>query len=155
MIRARGNVKVAAKVKNCPLCGRIYVETGRKMCRDCYEEQAVLEMEVMSYVRDHPGATAQEVIEATGVDESVLRRLIREGRFEETNLQLDYPCARCGKPIIKGKFCQDCLMRLHNKLQRTKKELKLKQVDVKEHARRVFMVEQQEEEKKAPVRKKS
>lgn len=152
MRKPKLNLKAMAKVKNCPLCGRIYVETGRKMCRDCYAKQEELEQKVLSYVRDHPNATVGEVVEATGVDAAVIRRMIREGRFEDTNIQLDYPCARCGKPIIKGKFCQDCLMRLYNKMQRTKKELKIKQVEVKEHSRRVFMVEKEEEKK--PTKKR-
>ncbi len=153
MKKPKPNLKTMAKVKNCPLCGQIYVETGRKMCRDCYVRQEEMEGKVVAYVRDHPDATVGEVVEATGVEESVIRRMIREGRFESSNIQLDYPCARCGKPIIKGKFCQDCLMRLYVKMQRTKKELKLKQVGVKDHARRVFMVEREEETNKKPTKK--
>ena len=124
---ARTNMAKRPQIKNCPVCGRPYVEMGRKMCRECYEKEEKMELEVIHYVRDHPKATGEEVMEATGVPASVIRRMIREGRFVDENFKIDYPCARCGRSIITGKLCQDCLAKLHNRIQKATKELQIKQ----------------------------
>ena len=30
---------MAGKIKNCPNCGKLYAEIGRKMCPDCYDKE--------------------------------------------------------------------------------------------------------------------
>ena len=126
------------QIKSCPVCGRPYVEIGRKMCRECYEKEEAMELEVIHYVREHPGATGEEVIEATGVPASVIRKMIREGRFVDENFKIDYPCARCGRSIIKGKLCQDCLMKLHNRIQKATQELQVRKEEEKSRIKGMF-----------------
>ena len=126
------------QIKSCPVCGRPYVEMGRKMCRECYEKEEAMEREVIHYVREHPRASAEEVMEAVGVPASLIRRMIREGHFVDENFKIDYPCARCGRPIIKGKLCQDCLAKLHNGIKRVTKELRIKQVEEESRIKGMF-----------------
>ena len=110
---------MAGKIKNCPVCGKLYSEIGRKMCPDCYEKQLDKETEVVNYVRDHKGAKIPEIIEATGAHESMIKRLIREGRFEQIGIKMTYPCEKCGEPIIMGKLCQNCQDKIKKDLQNT------------------------------------
>ncbi len=126
------------QIKSCPVCGRPYVEIGRKMCRECYEKEEAMELEVIRYVRDHPRATGEEVIEATGVPAALIRKMIREGHFVDENFKIDYPCARCGRSIIKGKLCQDCLTKLHNRIQKATKELQIKQAEEESRIKGMF-----------------
>ena len=110
---------MAGKIKNCPVCGKLYSEIGRKMCPDCYDQQQDKETEVVNFVRENKGAKIPEIIEATGAPESMIKRLIREGRFEQIGIKMSYPCEKCGEPIIMGKLCQSCQDKIKNELQHT------------------------------------
>ena len=48
---------MANKLKNCPDCGRIFVDTGLGVCRDCYDKLQEQMQEISSYVRDNPNST--------------------------------------------------------------------------------------------------
>ena len=110
---------MAGKIKNCPVCGKLYNEMGRKMCPDCFDKQLKKEDEVVAYVRENRGAKIPEIIEATGAPESLIKRLIREGRFEQIGIKMTYPCEKCGEPIIMGKLCQSCQDKIKKDLQHT------------------------------------
>ena len=111
------------KVKNCPVCGKIYQEIGQKMCRDCYNKMLDKEREVINYVRDHPKSKIPEIIEATGAHEKLIRKLISEGRFEQVGVKMTYPCEKCGAPIITGKLCSNCQESLHKDLLASKEKI--------------------------------
>lgn len=96
------------KISNCPSCGKIYVDTGLRMCRDCYEKEQEAETVVSSYVRENPNSTIREICEATGVKEKIVMRMLRAGRFIESGINISYPCESCGAPIKRGKLCDKC-----------------------------------------------
>ena len=107
-----------AKMKNCPMCGKIFVPLGTaKYCPDCQDKMREKEAEVVNYVRDNPKCKVSELIEATGAPESMIKRLIREGRFEQVGVQMSYPCEKCGKPIYTGKFCAECMESMRKEVQ--------------------------------------
>ena len=100
---------VAGKMKNCQTCGKIFVAVhGARLCPDCREKEEKMESVVINYVRDNPGVKIPKVMEDTGASESLIKRLIREGRFEDAGLSFKYPCERCGEAIDTGKFCRKC-----------------------------------------------
>lgn len=68
---------MANKLKNCPGCGRLYIDSGSSICPDCYQKELEAEETVAAYVREHQGATVVEVCEATGISERVVRKMIR------------------------------------------------------------------------------
>lgn len=97
------------KLKNCPRCGRLFMDMGRKICEACYEKELQDEEKAAEYVRKHPDAHIKEIVEGTGVKEKIVMRMVREGRFVATaGVEISYPCERCGKPIINGRFCDAC-----------------------------------------------
>lgn len=96
------------KISNCPVCGRLYVDMGLKMCRDCYEKEKEQEAVVARYVRDNPKSTVFEICEATTVKEKIVYRMIREGRFIESGVEVSYPCELCGTSIARGRLCNKC-----------------------------------------------
>ena len=108
---------MAGKIKNCPVCGKLYSEIGHKMCPECFAKEQDKENEVIAYVRENRGAKVPEIVEATGVSETVIKRLIRDGRFEQIGVKLSYPCEKCGAPIIIGKLCQTCQEKARSELQ--------------------------------------
>ena len=110
---------MVAKMKNCPSCGRIFVPMNatQRLCPDSMEKLREKEHEVVEYVRDHPKIKVNELIEATGAPESMIKRMIREGRFIQVGVRMTYPCEKCGAPITQGKLCIKCAEALKNELQ--------------------------------------
>ena len=108
---------MAAKLRNCSNCGKIFMSQGEKICPNCVQEQKELEVVVVDYVRDHPKCKIPEIMEETKAPESLIRRLIEEGRFEQVGVNLSYPCKKCGKPIVAGQYCEDCLSEMQENLQ--------------------------------------
>lgn len=110
---------MVAKMKNCPSCGRIFVPMNatQRLCPDCMDKLHEKEHEVVEYVRDHPKIKVNELIEATGAPEPMIKRMIREGRFIQVGVRMTYPCEKCGAPITQGKLCASCAEALKNELQ--------------------------------------
>ena len=104
------------KLRNCQFCGKVFMSTGGRVCPACLDKQADDEMIVVDYVRDHPKCKVHEIIEATGVSELLIRRLIEEGRFIQEGIDYSYPCKKCGQLIMKGKFCEKCMAEMQEEL---------------------------------------
>ena len=102
-------VNKMAKMKNCAVCGRVFVDmSGSKNCRDCYQKERDMEEVVAKYVRDHQGASVEKICEETKVPEKIVLRMVKEGRFIESGIKISYPCEVCGAPITRGRFCDRC-----------------------------------------------
>ena len=87
---------MAGKMKNCSSCGKVFVSINNaRICMDCRAKEEQWERTIVEFVRDHPKSTIAEIVEATGVQEPVIRRMIREGRFVSTGIELYYPCEKC------------------------------------------------------------
>lgn len=109
---------MAGKMRNCTGCGKIFVSVnGTKICLDCQAKEREKEREVVNYVRDHPKSLIPAIMEATNCTEHLIKRLIREGRFEQVGVKLTYPCEKCGKPIVTGKLCATCMASVQKDLQ--------------------------------------
>ncbi len=101
---------MGAKLRNCQRCGKLFTSNNNeKICRDCMDAQADLEAEVIAFVKNNPGCTITDIEEGTGADEKLIRHLMDTGRFTQMGGLVAYPCKKCGKPIVAGQFCGDCL----------------------------------------------
>ena len=123
------NLKPQKKLKNCAQCGRIFSPMrGEKLCRDCRLKEEEVERQVLSYVRDNPGCSIKEAMEATGVPEKIIKRMAREGMFVnvQTSENFVYPCMGCGKPIRNGTYCTDCLQRLRTETKRASEAMHIR-----------------------------
>ena len=108
---------MAGKMKNCSSCGKVFVSINNaRICMDCREKEEQWERTIVEFVRDHPKSTIAEIVGATGVQEPVIRRMIREGRFVSTGIELYYPCEKCGSPIDKGQYCDKCQKEMRDEL---------------------------------------
>ena len=100
---------VAGKLKNCPECGKLFMDMGTRICRDCLDKEEELMMKISSFVRDNPHSTIKEIVDGVeGAKEKVVRRMIKEGRFVQDGVEIEYPCEKCGKLIHHGRFCPKC-----------------------------------------------
>ena len=108
---------MAGKMKNCSSCGKVFFSINNaRICMDCRAKEEQWEKSIVDYVRDHPKSKIGEIVEATGVQEPVIRRMIREGRFVSTGVELYYPCEKCGSPIQKGQYCEKCQKDMRDEL---------------------------------------
>ena len=109
---------MAGKMRNCQRCEKLFMQQNReKICRDCKDAEAEMENKVMEFVRTHPDCKVPDIVEGTGAEEGLIRRMIDEGRFAQTDLKCYYPCKKCGKEIITGQYCEACLASMQENLQ--------------------------------------
>lgn len=74
--------KKPSDIGACDGCGRLIVLSRFTLCYDCRHKQKEDVDKALDYLKDHRGATLQQVAEATGVDSQLVLRLIRGGRME-------------------------------------------------------------------------
>lgn len=106
-------------LKNCPLCGKLFTDTGLGLCVTCYQEKEALEKRVTDYVRENPNTTINKIVEETGVDIKIVKEMVRRGQFITMGGNVTYPCSRCGKLINDGLYCPECLGILRQEIKTT------------------------------------
>lgn len=106
------------EVRNCRMCRRLFNYLGGpNICPACKDELERKFLNVRDYIRENPTATLQEISDATEVSVNQIRDWIREGRLEVTHGSPIQPkCEKCGAPIQKGRFCDNCKTNLANEL---------------------------------------
>ena len=103
------------EVMNCRRCRKIFMygDTGPKICDACKKIEDEEFEKVRAFVRDFPGATAQEVSRETGVPTHLIYRFLKEGRLEVAESSpIKLQCENCGVRIKSGRFCITCSKRL-------------------------------------------
>ncbi|NMO79251.1 TIGR03826 family flagellar region protein [Niallia alba] len=115
-----------AELGNCPQCGDIYVLNNiRDVCLKCYKQEEADFEKVYQFIRKKQNRTAQmdEVVEATGVERTLIYKFIKKGRIKLAQFpNLGYPCAQCGTIIREGKLCNSCLTEIKNDLHAVEQE---------------------------------
>ena len=83
---------------------------------------------VFQFLSTRPGATAQEIAQATEVDLKEIHRFVRENRLRLVQGDTGLFCESCGIPISQGRVCEDCQKKLavdiKNDIDKFKKTLK-------------------------------
>ena len=92
---------------NCKECGKLFVQNPSGICPDCYRIEEENEELVAKYLRGNRNATISDVHEATGVAEKTILKMIKKGRITG-DIQVEYPCETCGRPILEGRVCAEC-----------------------------------------------
>lgn len=103
-------------LRNCKKCGKLHCDPG-PVCRSCLKREEEKFEEVKAYLKEYPNSPMTVVAQETGVTISELERYLREGRLEATvGIQDAVRCIKCGKPIIKGRYCAECERKKEQKL---------------------------------------
>jgi flagellar operon protein (TIGR03826 family) len=117
-------------LENCPNCGNLFVKSPfRDICESCYREEEEAFEKVYRFLRKRENrmATMAQIVDATGVKESLLMKFIKSGRLQLAQFpNLGYPCDRCGKLIREGRLCANCLTDLNKQLEMVQKEEEMK-----------------------------
>lgn len=114
-----------SEIRNCKRCKRIFTYvTGPQLCEVCKKKDEEDYEKVRKFLRDYPGATIQEVAQATEVSQQLIYRFLRDGRLEvASDSPIALLCENCGVRITSGRFCVDCSKKLANEMIATGKSL--------------------------------
>lgn len=104
------------ELRNCPNCGKLFVYVTKNLCPACAKKDEENFRNVKDYLYDNPGATIDEVSEETGVDTKKILEYLKEGRLilKQNNASI-LSCESCGKPILTGRFCKNCITDMKQK----------------------------------------
>jgi flagellar operon protein (TIGR03826 family) len=105
-------------LKNCPECGKVYVENPAGLCPECYQQEEEASVKVAEYLRDHPKSHIDDIHQATGVKHKVILKMIRKGRIFG-DVSIAYPCETCGKAITEGRICNECSNNILSQLKKS------------------------------------
>ncbi|MUK90807.1 hypothetical protein GMD78_20865 [Ornithinibacillus sp. L9] len=109
-----------AELANCSRCDAVFVKNIRDICHNCYKKEEQDFQTVYQFLRKQVNreATLIEVVDATGVEESLIIKFIKEKRLHTSQFpKLAYPCEKCGTNIVSGKLCSSCSSELLNELE--------------------------------------
>ena len=95
-------------LRNCPVCGKLYTDTGAGVCPKCYDKLRDYENQIKEFVKTHPHGTVREIVRETKVPLRYASKMIRTGQFIAGG-KISYPCSRCGKAITSGLYCSECM----------------------------------------------
>ena len=99
---------------HCVLCGHVDFDDYGK---------------VRGYLEEHKGATAIDIEQATGVSQRSIRKMLRDSRIEVAeNSKTFLRCEICGKDIRSGRFCLECEIKAHRKLEEQQRDMLRKDV---------------------------
>jgi methionyl-tRNA synthetase len=81
--------------------------------------------EVRDYIYSHPQASMDDVCAATEVEPTDIKRWLAEGRLLlSKGSSIGLSCEKCGKTILSGTQCEECLAKLRNTLQNAANTMK-------------------------------
>ena len=109
-------------IRTCRFCKKMFRGYAAN-CPQCVEELDQKYIIVRNYLDRNAGTTVQGIAAETGVDEKSILFLIREGRLMLKGSDSGITCAKCGKPVISGKFCEDCKSSLVRSLESTRSHI--------------------------------
>ncbi len=103
-------------VRNCKKCNQLFNYTGdSNLCPKCTREMEEKFFQVRDYIRDNPTASMTAVAEENDVPIQQLKKWVRQERLtftKESGVTID--CEACGKPILTGRYCKECLGSMRN-----------------------------------------
>ena len=101
------------ELRNCPVCGKVFVKLSKNMCPDCMEQEEQEFELVRKYLKDNPGASVKEISEVTEVEDNKILKWMREGRIDVSfNVGGGLTCRGCGVEITAGNLCSKCAQNL-------------------------------------------
>jgi hypothetical protein len=97
------------------------------VCPGCIEDEEADYEKIREIVSRNETLNVEQVSEAAGVEISVVRRIIGEGRVAQVSLGEVPKCGKCGAPAISitKKLCQACLERLNAEVSKAQSQIKL------------------------------
>ncbi|MDO4166688.1 MAG: flagellar protein [Eubacteriales bacterium] len=102
-------------VRNCKICKNLFNYQGSPICPACNKKMEDKFAKVREYIRDNPNVPMSKVSEDTEVPIQQLKKWVRQERLQfskDSGVKID--CESCGKPILTGRYCNECKSRMTN-----------------------------------------
>ena len=110
-------------ISNCAKCGKVFMpDTYTPVCADCLAKEHNDLKLINEYLRDYPLAGIMEVSNRTGVDPMQILRFVKSGSLRMTAAPEAFKCRMCGKEVKKGTLCQECMDKVKELKDATKKK---------------------------------
>ena len=108
------------EARACRSCGKIFTYiTGIALCDACKKKREEQFQEAKKFINENRGATIDEVTEATGISQKLIRQWVKEERLVlSADSPIVFHCEHCGAVIRTGRFCEECKNKLGNNLDR-------------------------------------
>ena len=96
-------------VRNCKNCGKLFQYVGKPLCPACNKKLEDKFFEVRDYIYENPTANMSQVSEEMEVPIQQIKKWVREERLAfSKDSGITISCEKCGKPILTGRFCNEC-----------------------------------------------
>ncbi len=116
-------------VVNCRRCNKIFnaVMGYETVCPECRKQDNEEFKKVKDFLWDHPGTTIDELSDIFGIDPKHIKAWLRDEKLSLADgVVADIlTCEKCGKPILKGRFCEKCKASMVTELRKTIEKPKL------------------------------
>ena len=112
---------------NCPRCKKLFNKSVLPVCTACEKDEEGDFEKIRLSLQETPNQTAEEVAEATGVQQDCVLRLLSEGRIANVAPTETIKCGRCGAPAISftKRLCEKCLHDMNVQLAAAQSKIQL------------------------------
>jgi ribosomal protein L37E len=122
----------------CARCEKLFDRQSAVVCPTCQPDEDADYDKVRRLLNDSPNMNAEQVSASSGVELSVVLRMLDEG-FLANSTSSQIRCGRCGAPAISAskKLCQACLEKLNAQVASAQSRIKLpdkKAAEINEYA---------------------
>ncbi len=110
---------MALTLGKCAACGRVYDATqGLQVCADCYFENEADRELVEAAIDTQRARTLSAVVAHTGLDETRVRRILRDAPLLARELEPEGMCSECGRreAVASSGRCVGCQLALYKSL---------------------------------------
>jgi hypothetical protein len=97
-----------SKLGICEICGRVVILTAYDVCYRCRGQRQREVEAIFNYLKEHRGASINNIAEATGVNAGLVLKMVQKGNLEVFRPAFSKHCQSCGQAIQEGKFCKEC-----------------------------------------------
>lgn len=105
-------------LRNCPRCGKMFNHMSNPVCAACEREEEEVFKKLKEYIAEYPMCSLRELSAGTEVSVKRIMAYVREGRLEVSKgMHGEFKCDGCGKPIMRGRYCDTCVIRLNQGVQ--------------------------------------
>lgn len=99
------------KLAKCARCNKLFTKGLSEVCAECQPREDQDFSRIRDVLASTGDLTAQEVAEQAGVSMECVTRMLREGRLDNVEEEVNATCGRCGAPAISNakRLCRKCL----------------------------------------------
>ena len=128
------------QVVNCPRCGKVFTQIKSSVCPACEKNEEDTFKLLTEFIDENPECTLKDLASGTDVSPKRILRFIREGRLViSEGMRNDVRCEVCGCEISKGRYCDDCRLKINQDISSMFSEPAIKKSKKSEDSSKMYM----------------